>query len=532
MSATSNYHAWALYLFSLIDPAIRFVFIPWGVLFTSSVVHGSWAVSVNFYGVLYSALLLGRIIGCNYDVFYQKHASFNLILLIPFVSNQICVVVLSYILVTLFNRYSVLFVAFIFMGIVSGRIASLVCSKKALKSITSSTPIATNAAPATPTQFGINREGSSSSFEIDSETYDKMNVIVLIFVALYSGFLYDDRPSAFFPAFYSVLLIIVTCTATILLFYLARQKSNHNISKSSLKDIFSKTHQKGVMTKLERVELPPRTFIEVCKGDVAKAKAMFEKTLAWRAENNIDKIFTCPQRHFLDILEFYPHAIHGCSLDGCRVVYEVLGKARPKELLSRGITPLLLVEHFLLRNEFIFHRFHRSRAQSLFDINCQSMVAKDLLDPAYLTEPCVQLMTIIDVKDIRISDVSTDVVSFIKQSSDIIDHHYPGRVVRLVVCNAPTWFWSVWTMIQRVLPEAVRKKIVILNDVAGLDKFIAADQRPVLYGGTGLELGSSPEHLEFLSIAESWRNIPAIVVQSETVGMKGKIIHQNLNVLS
>jgi hypothetical protein len=87
-------------------------------------------------------------------------------------------------------------------------------------------------------------------------------------------------------------------------------------------------------------------------------------------------------------------------------------------------------------------------------------------------------------------------------------------------------------MIQRVLPEAVRKKIVILNDVAGLDKFIAADQRPVLYGGTGLELGSSPEHLEFLSIAESWRNIPAIVVQSETVGMKGKIIHQNLNVLS
>lgn len=145
-----------------------------------------------------------------------------------------------------------------------------------------------------------------------------------------------------------------------------------------------------------------------------------------------------------------------------------------------------------------------------FDANSPSLVAKDLLDPTNLTEPSIQLMTILDVKDIRISDVTTDVISFIKQSSDIIDNHYPGRVVRLVVCNAPTWFWSVWTFIQRVLPEAVRKKIIILNDVAGLDKIIAADQRPVSYGGSSSELGTSPEHKEFLSIAENWRNLALV----------------------
>jgi len=146
------------------------------------------------------------------------------------------------------------------------------------------------------------------------------------------------------------------------------------------------------------------------------------------------------------------------------------------------------------------------------------MVAKDLLDPEYLTGPCVQLMTIIDVKGIRMSDVSSSVLSFIKQSSNIIDNYYPGRVVRLVVCNAPSWFSSVWTMIQRVLPEAVRKKIVILNDVAGLDKVIAADQRPVSYGGTGVDLGSSVEHLEFLSIAKSWPDISAAVASTDPVG--------------
>jgi threonine dehydrogenase-like Zn-dependent dehydrogenase len=125
-------------------------------------------------------------------------------------------------------------------------------------------------------------------------------------------------------------------------------------------------------------------------------------------------------------------------------------------------------------------------------------------------------MTVLDVKDIRVSDVTTDVISFIKQSSDLIDNYYPGRVVRLVVCNAPTWFWSVWTMISRVLPESVRKKIVILNDVAGLEPIISASQRPVAYGGTSSDLGTSPEHLEFISIGERWKS-NAIVQASEPV---------------
>lgn len=329
-SATSKYHALALYSFSLLDPAIRFLFLPWGVLFTSLTVESSYATSVGFYGILCSAMFLGRIVGCNYDGFYQKHASFNLILLIPFVSNQISVIVASYLLVLLFNKYSILVLAFISIGIVSGRIASLVCSKKALKLITSSTPVITNTTQSVnPAPLAVNREASCSSFEIDADTYDKMNALVLVFMSLYSGVLYDGRPSAVFPTFYPVLLVLSACGIILLLFHVAKQYSNRNLSKSSLKDIFSKSEQqKGLMTKLELVDLPPRSFIEFCHGDVTKARTMFEKTLVWRMDNNVDNIFLCPQRFFSEILEFYPHAIHGCSLDGCRVVYEVLGKSR------------------------------------------------------------------------------------------------------------------------------------------------------------------------------------------------------------
>jgi hypothetical protein len=41
-----------------------------------------------------------------------------------------------------------------------------------------------------------------------------------------------------------------------------------------------------------------------------------------------------------------------------------------------------------------------------------------------------QVMTVLDVKDIRFMDITSDVISFIKQSADIMDNYYPGRVRR------------------------------------------------------------------------------------------------------
>jgi hypothetical protein len=51
-----------------------------------------------------------------------------------------------------------------------------------------------------------------------------------------------------------------------------------------------------------------------------------------------------------------------------------------------------------------------------------------------------------------------------------------------------------------VLPESVKKKIDMVGGTGGLEKYIAADQRPPCYGGTSVELGRSEEHLEFVKI--------------------------------
>ena len=77
-------------------------------------------------------------------------------------------------------------------------------------------------------------------------------------------------------------------------------------------------------------------------------------------------------------------------------------------------------------------------------------------------------------------------------------------MARLVICNAPSWFNSFWSVVARVLPESVRKKITIMAGVKGLDDLILPSQRPVEFGGTDIPLGQAPQHLAFLQLAKDW----------------------------
>ena len=73
-----------------------------------------------------------------------------------------------------------------------------------------------------------------------------------------------------------------------------------------------------------------------------------------------------------------------------------------------------------------------------------------------------------------------------------------------MIVNSPSWFSSIWVGIARVLPAAVKQKVDILPDVSQLDKYIHSSQRPVAYGGSGVDLGQAEEHLAFLRLPEIW----------------------------
>ena len=222
----------------------------------------------------------------------------------------------------------------------------------------------------------------------------------------------------------------------------------------------------------------PEAFLRMW-GSQEKAHRKYVASQQWRQCRQMDTVLSRRSPFFFEILKYYPHAIHGRSRDGCVVLYEVLGRVRLPELLALGGSAEDLVDHMLLRNEYVFRR---------------------CFEPGHFG----QIMTVVDVKGVRVSDFRAEVINFIKLSSEAMDSFYPGRVKRLVVCNAPYWFHSVWSMVASVLPESVNQKIRIIGDVRGLDDVIDPAQRPQEYGGSGSGLGSDPMHLGFLALAEAW----------------------------
>ena len=59
------------------------------------------------------------------------------------------------------------------------------------------------------------------------------------------------------------------------------------------------------------------------KGDLAKGRARWEETKAWRASEGVDSILSTPHPKFDLIKSFYPHAFHMRSREGLCVYYEV-----------------------------------------------------------------------------------------------------------------------------------------------------------------------------------------------------------------
>ena len=200
----------------------------------------------------------------------------------------------------------------------------------------------------------------------------------------------------------------------------------------------------------------PQNFLAMHGNNMTKAKKAFEKSLMWRRDNKVDRILVSHQNHFHDILSLYPHALHRFSIDGCAVAYELLGRAKLSVIKKKGITPEHLTWHFLMRNELLFQKYlhdgvkrsslelgdsrnhdnlQRENSSSSSNNNSSSSSSnnskiKNTQSPSDIP-PMGRMMTVLDVKGVSISDITTDVISFIGQSSEIMDNYYPGKCLSI-----------------------------------------------------------------------------------------------------
>jgi hypothetical protein len=322
----------------------------------------------------------------------------------------------------------------------------------------------------------------------------------LIFGSLLCGITYNAEAAVLLPAFRPCIILASVFLALVLFGRVAEvietrgRRVMESVDGAKL-DYSAYDRSTEEVDGADNVEPSPQ-YLKAFPGNLAGAKKAYAKRLEWRRKFDVDNLLERPQRNVDHILKCYPHGLHGRSKDGCLVVYELIGQGNSRELVAGGVTPDDLLWHFNFRNEFIFKHLRTYNHNGVLS-GVPSSGPEGSQDEGVSVE---RLMTVIDVKGIKISDISSDVLSFMQKSSEVIDAYYPpGMVARLVICNAPIWFSSAWGMIAKVLPESVNKKVITVGRLSDLDKFIDPSQRPVSYGGTDPNpLGQSPDHLSFM----------------------------------
>jgi hypothetical protein len=378
--------------------------------------------------------------------------------------------------------------------------------------------------------------------DFDQNRFVERAAVCFTFSTLLTAFLYDNRPHVEFPCYY-LSLLLSSSFLLMLLYYLILQRTigkrsnrsansmdfvssasiSGNINDSSGKDNSNLIHSNSVYDQPPNYALleeeknyngpVPVNFLQCCSGDIKQARVMYGKMLAWRRYYHVDQIFDIPQRGFHEIVKYYPHAIHGYSRDGCGVVYEILGKGKVAELQATGLTLDHLVWHFNLRNEVVFrHVLSPERLQEAARkapagaIQVVPFPSKYANDPNVLKEkPVYRMMTIVDLKGISFSSFSSEVIGFLVKSSAAIDNYYPQQVARIVICNVPYWFSTIWSLVKGALPQSAIDKVDFDYDFSTLDKYIHSSQRPKEYGGTdSVPLGEWEGNQFFLELAEKW----------------------------
>jgi hypothetical protein len=187
----------------------------------------------------------------------------------------------------------------------------------------------------------------------------------------------------------------------------------------------------------------PPTFLEAEKGDADKARARWERTLAWRRERDVDNALNRAHPNFRLIKRLYPQAFHFRDRAGHVCFYELLGRLEVQALLRAGVGLEELTEHIILQQEFLW----------------------GVLQPREED----RVLLVMDLKGVSFADVSGEVINFAKAAVGLTSTHYPARSFRTLIVNTPSWFSVVFRIIRPMLNEDTRRKIVFLEESAVRD---------------------------------------------------------------
>ena len=143
----------------------------------------------------------------------------------------------------------------------------------------------------------------------------------------------------------------------------------------------------------------------------------------------------------------------------------------------------------------------------------QEVAAQLCVAQSHKLECIVETVTgVIDVKDMKLSQITNDFLTLTKLLAEIDQKQYPETLGRIFIINVPSVFPFVWRMVKPWLDPATAAKIEIYAGPKeyepALKNFIGEDNLPSNYGGKLAALSSEVHpYATFMSLKNSFLNI-------------------------
>jgi hypothetical protein len=236
--------------------------------------------------------------------------------------------------------------------------------------------------------------------------------------------------------------------------------------------------EKFDLAKISTADLHPALlllrYLRANQFNATKAIAHLQRNAEWRATKDIDELNKQTPEEILgckieELTAVFPHWHSGYDKTGRPVLFKQYGKfdaAKVKKLVGGSFEPVV--------------RYH------LWE---QEACGRLCLAQSRKLKVVVETITgVIDIKDMGMSQITSDFLSLTKLLAEVDQNQYPETLGRAFIINAPSAFPIVWRMVKPWLDPATVAKITVLGGpkeyIPVLQEFIGEENLPSNYGGT------------------------------------------------
>ena len=210
-------------------------------------------------------------------------------------------------------------------------------------------------------------------------------------------------------------------------------------------------------------------YVAACRGNRVRAAERLELTVNWRQDEGVDSILSKPLPFFKECKEHYRHAVIGIGKkSNMPIVVEGVGRFRTalKNLKAKNVPTSAFMHQFIWIMEYVTQR-----------MNSTPM-------------PNGKFIRVYDVSGMGLTDVADKEGMTIGQAMmQVLEQHYPERMHKALVVNAPRWFSAVWKVVAPLLDPSTAQKIQIFSNrqdaLAALLEELDGEQIPKDLGGEG-----------------------------------------------